>query len=165
MLVHGRPLPVPTWAAPSEKSALVSLPNSVFNSGGQQQLISTWGGRGAFNHNWNPYWSTSVYGAFAKVNYGGSAAGIFCASFVASNAGVTSCNPNYSVSQVGTVTRWSPVKNLTFSAEYVYSHLAQNNTGVITANGPYGTRLLRARQPGHPSGPVPRPAQLVILIV
>ena len=119
-------------------------PDSVFNAGGQQQLISTWGGRGAFNHNWNPYWSTSVYGAYANVSYGstssvGSAASIFCASFVASNAGVTSCNPNYSVSQIGTVTRWTPVKNLTFSAEYVYSHLAQNNTGVITANGPYGS--------------------------
>ena len=119
-------------------------PDSVFNAGGQQQLISTWGGRGAFNHNWNPYWSTSIYGAYANVSYGsttsvGSAASIFCASFVASNAGVTNCNPNYSVTQLGTITRWTPVKNLTFSAEYIYSHLAQNNAGVITANGPYGS--------------------------
>jgi hypothetical protein len=114
-------------------------PDSVFNFGGQQQLVSTWGGRGAFNHNWNPYWSTSVYGAYARVDYGSNGAGIFCASFLAANAGVTSCNPNYSISQIGTVTRWTPVKNLTFSAEYVYSHLQQSNVGVVTTSGSYGT--------------------------
>jgi hypothetical protein len=122
-------------------------PDSVFNFGGQQQLISTWGGRAAFNHNWNPYWSTSVYGAYAAVNWGsnngsGNAASIFCTSLASSGAayaGVTTCNPNYSVTQIGTVTRWTPVKNLTFSAEYVYSHLQQNMAGTITTSGSYGT--------------------------
>jgi hypothetical protein len=114
-------------------------PDSVFGFGGSQQLVSTWGGRGAFNHNWNPYWSTSVYGAYADVHYNGTGAATFCASFMASNAGVTSCNPNYSVTQIGTVTRWTPVKNLTFSGEYIYSHLAQNNTGTIVTAGSYGT--------------------------
>jgi hypothetical protein len=120
------------------KVGLGVAPDSVFNAGGSQQLVSTWGGRGAFNHNWNPYWSTSVYGAYANVSYG-SGASVFCASFLAANAGVTSCNPNYSISQIGTVTRWTPVKNLTFSAEYVYSHLQQNNVGVVTTSGSYGT--------------------------
>jgi len=119
-------------------------PDSVFNFSSQQQLVSTWGGRGAFNHNWNPYWTTSVYGAYANVSYGsnngsGNAASVFCASLVATQPGITSCNPNYSVTQIGTVTRWTPVKNLTFSAEYVYSHLAQNNTGTIVTSGSYGT--------------------------
>jgi hypothetical protein len=120
-------------------------PDSVFNFAGQQQLISTWGMRGAFNHNWNPYWVTSVFGAYAAISYGsnvagsGSAADVFCASVLKANAGVTTCNPNYSVSQLGTKTTWTPVKNLAFSAEYVYSHLAQNNIGVVTAAGSYGT--------------------------
>jgi hypothetical protein len=53
-----------------------------------------------------------------------------------SNPGVKSldysCNPNYDVSQIGVVTRWTPVKNLTFSAEVMYFHLNQNFTGAAT---------------------------------
>ncbi|WP_204334226.1 porin, partial [Klebsiella pneumoniae] len=48
-------------------------PDSVFVSGGSQQLITTYGVRGAYVHNWNPYWNTSVYGAWAQVNYNGTA--------------------------------------------------------------------------------------------
>ena len=128
-------------------------PDAVFGNGGQLQLISTWGGRGAFTHNWTPTWNTSVYGAYAYVNYGStsnptSAASVFCQSFVSGNysatiagQGIVSCNPNYSVTQLGTVTRWTPVKNLTFSGEFVYSYLKQNNTGNITTSGSYGTGL------------------------
>ena len=117
-------------------------PDSLFNYGGQQQLISTWGGRGAFNHNWNPYWSTSFYAAYADIHYGAGAAGIFCAGLAASGvafAGITTCNPNYSVTQAGIVTRWTPVKGLTFAGEFVYSHLAQNNVGTVVTSGSYGT--------------------------
>jgi hypothetical protein len=35
------------------------------------------------------------------------------------------CNPDYNVSQLGVVTRWVPVKNLTFSAEVQWFHLDQ----------------------------------------
>src|SRR6185437_14218734 len=48
-------------------------PDSVFSAGGQQQLIQTWGMRGAFNHNFDPYWSGAIYGAFAAVHYGAGA--------------------------------------------------------------------------------------------
>ena len=114
-------------------------PDAVFGFGGSEHLISTWGGRGAFNHNWDPYWSSSIYGAYAHVDYGSAGAAIFCASFVATNAGVTSCNPNYNIAQVGFITRWTPVKNLTFSAEFTYNHLDQKNAGTITTSGSYGT--------------------------
>ena len=114
-------------------------PDSVFSAGGQQQLISTWGGRGAFTHNWNPYWSSAIYGAYADVHYGSAASSIFCASLIATQPGVTSCNPNYSITQAGFITRWTPVKNLTFSAEFTYEHLSQNNTGTITTTGGNGT--------------------------
>jgi hypothetical protein len=103
--------------------------------------------RGAFNHNWDPYWSTSIYGAVAFVDYGAGARNVFCGNFTAgANAfsavtgfGVSSCNPNYSIAQLGTVTRWTPVKNLTFSGEFIYSHLDQNNVGTMNATGSYGT--------------------------
>jgi hypothetical protein len=123
-------------------------PDSVFNSFGQQQLISTWGGRGAFNHNWNPYWSSAIYGAYADVHYGSGAAAVVCASVAATAAyqpiagvstGITSCNPNYSIGQIGAITRWTPVKNLTFSLDFIYQHLSQNYAGQVVAAGGSGT--------------------------
>jgi Porin subfamily len=114
-------------------------PDSVFNAGGAQHLISTWGGRGAFNHNWDPYWSSSLYGAYAHVDYGSAGAATFCASLIATQPGVTSCNPNYNIAQAGFITRWTPVKNLAFSADFTWEHLSQNNVGTITTSGSYGT--------------------------
>lgn len=32
--------------------------------------------------------------------------------------------PNYIISMLGAVTRWTPVKNLTLSAETIWTHLA-----------------------------------------
>ena len=47
--------------------------------------------------------------------------------------GVTySCNPDFNVFQVGLVTRWTPVKNLTFSADVQYFRLDQNFTGTAS---------------------------------
>jgi hypothetical protein len=41
-------------------------------------------------------------------------------------------NPDFNVSQLGVVTRWTPVKNLTFSAEVMWFHLDQKFTGAAT---------------------------------
>ena len=40
---------------------------------GDLKLTEAWGVRGAFNHNWDPYWSTSLWGSYAQVRYGGDA--------------------------------------------------------------------------------------------
>src|SRR6185312_4719716 len=54
---------------------------------GDIKLVDAWGVRGAFNHNWDPYWSSSLWGSYAGVRYGGNAndiltaKGQFCASF------------------------------------------------------------------------------------
>jgi hypothetical protein len=113
-------------------------PDTVFAAGTQQQLIQTWGMRGAFNHNWNPFWSSSIYGAWAAVQYNGTAKALICGTpgigfGVAAAAGVTSCNPDYNIAQVGFVTRWTPVKNLTFSAETTFTHLDQKMAGLLVA--------------------------------
>ena len=52
-----------------------------------------------------------------------------------------SCNPDYKVSQLGVITRWTPVKNLTFSAEVFSSHLDQKFTGtaILTPSAPKPT--------------------------
>jgi hypothetical protein len=106
----------------------------------QLKLTEAWGVRGAFNHNWDPYWSTSVFGSYAQVNYKGTvgdlttAKGAYCAAYVVGKvvSGDFSCNPSYAVSQLGAVTRWTPVKNLTFSAEVMWFHLDQKFAGAAT---------------------------------
>jgi hypothetical protein len=124
------------------------------------QKVQSWGVRGAFNHNWDPYWSTAVFGGAAWLHFPGNgpadaiagnptAAGLVCAKLtggvangfgagVIGTAGATavagsgySCNPDYAVYQVGLLTRWTPVKNLTFSAEVMYMKLDQNMAGLF----------------------------------
>ena len=68
-----------------------------------------------------------------------TAKGQYCAAFAGGKvlSADFSCNPDFAAYQVGVVTRWTPVKNLTFSAEVMYFRLDQNYTGAIaTAGGP-----------------------------
>jgi hypothetical protein len=127
-------------------------------------LTSAWGIRGAFNHNWDQYWSSSLFGSYSSVRYDGgtndnllglgttTAKGAYCAAFAVSHPGQAvapgapgtySCNPDYNVSQLGVTTRWTPVKNLTFTAEVDWFHLDQKMSGssVFTATAPKPTAL------------------------
>jgi Porin subfamily len=110
---------------------------------GDLKLTEAYGIRGAFNHNWDPYWSSSFWGSASAVRYNGSAAdltsakGQYCAAFAAGKvlSADFTCNPNFNVYMVGVVTRWTPVKNLTFSAEVSYFRLDQAYTGAIASAG------------------------------
>ena len=114
-----------------------TLPDGTNSS---QQLVSTWGFRGAYTHNWDPYWSSSIYGAYAAVSYNGTAKALICGingaggSFRTQlNANLSSCNPDYSIGQLGFTTGWTPVKNLTFTADLTYTMLAQKMLGTVNA--------------------------------
>ena len=99
---------------------------------GSLHLTETYGVRGAFNHNWNPYWSSSLYGSYSAVRYDGTAKAFICANYTTPAKAVSAdyvCNPDFNASQLGTVTRWTPVKNLTFSAEVQWFHLDQKFQG------------------------------------
>jgi Porin subfamily len=114
----------------------------AFGGTGDLKLTTAYGFRGAYNHNWDPYWSSSLFGSWSAVRYSGSefdlttAKGQYCFSYRLSNPSLKSidfsCNPNFDVSQLGFVTRWTPVKNLTFSAEVMLFHLNQNFSGAAT---------------------------------
>ena len=119
---------------------------------GDLKLTTAYGLRGAFNHNWDPYWSSSLFGSYSVVKYGGSntdlttGKGQFCAAYNAISGAKSadySCNPDYNVSMLGVVTRWTPVKNLTFSAEVLWFHLDQKFTGaaVLTPAAPKPTAV------------------------
>ena len=114
---------------------------TVNGGDGNIHLTEAFGVRGAFNHNWDPYWSSSLFGSYSAVRYDGTAKLLFCNEFTRATGGIAvksidySCNPDFNISQLGVVTRWTPVKNLTFSAEVMWFHLDQKFTGasVITA--------------------------------
>jgi hypothetical protein len=73
------------------------------------------------------------YDATAQANYC-SAFYAGTGAFAAANAATSTCNPNYSMSELGFVTRWTPVKNLTFSAETIWAHLNTGFTGTAVLN-------------------------------
>src|SRR5216684_9014255 len=110
----------------------------VANGGdGSLHLTESYGIRGAFNHNWDPYWSSSLFGSYSAVRYDGTAKATICTAYSlpAKNVGGVqqfTCNPDFNVSQLGVITRWTPVKNLTFSAEVQWFHLDQKFSGVAT---------------------------------
>ena len=126
---------------------------SAVNGNGvtQQQLTRGWGFQGAYNHNWDPYWSTSLFGGIAGLSYNQTAKQLYCNTYAVNagvairGGGVTSgggtggtfgagsiCDPGFTISEIGLITRWTPVKNLTFSAEVLYAYLKTNMSGTIT---------------------------------
>jgi hypothetical protein len=110
--------------------------DSVYVPGGNLELTTAYGVRGAFNHNWDPFWSSSLFGSYSAVRYNTNAKAAYCATYISSNKLTVAntsadfgCNPDFNVSQLGVVTRWTPVKNLTFSGEVMWFHLDQKFTG------------------------------------
>ncbi|AWL91427.1 porin [Bradyrhizobium ottawaense] len=118
---------------------LGGVSDSVFVTGSGQQLTTTYGFQGAYTHNWNPQWNTAVYGGWGAVRYNSTAKGYICGAFVATlalSSGLAGCNPDFNYSVVGMVTRWSPVKNLTFSADLAYAMLDQKHASGSTVTLP-----------------------------
>ncbi len=116
--------------------------DGVFGIGTGIERSSIWGVRGAFNHNWDPYWSSSLFGSYTSVDWGAGGTALICSgagalaiSRTTAAAGLTAvCDPNFNIAQIGTVLRWTPVKNLTFSGEVMYTFLDQKNSGLIAAS-------------------------------
>jgi len=133
----------------------------VLNGGtGDIKLTEAYGVRGAYTHNWDPFWSSALFGGASFVRYNGNAADIttamgqYCAMYITTNrltAANTSadfrCNPNFDVYQIGVNTRWTPVKNLTFTAEVQWMELKQNfaGTATLTPTAPKPTAVYEFR--------------------
>jgi hypothetical protein len=112
---------------------IAGVADAVYGPGGQLETVKTWGLRGAFNHNWDPYWSSSLYGAYAQVRYGGAGSALVCANITPLLVAGSTCNPDFNIAQLGLVTRWTPVKGLTFSADVTYHRLDQKYAGAINS--------------------------------
>jgi Porin subfamily len=123
--------------------------DGVFASNGQIIQSSAWEVSAYFEHYWNPAWRTSLFGNYSHISYGDAGNALLMAAFsggttgglgtnsssaAASRAGLLSATGTFDLglAQVGTRTAWTPVKNLTLSAEFTYSRLDQNLTGTYT---------------------------------
>ncbi len=108
------------------------IADGVYGAGGSIETVKTWGVRGGYTHNWNPYWVTAVYGGYASLSYTSNAKALICGNFVAAyGAATATCNPDFNFGVVGINTVWTPVKNLAFTADLSWSRLDQKYSGTI----------------------------------
>jgi len=125
---------------------LAGLSDSVFVAGAGQELTTTYGFNGSFNHNWNEYWRTSIFGGWGAVRYNSTAKGYICGAVVAGlalSSGFAGCNPDFNLAVVGTHISWTPVKNLTFGAELAYNILDQKYAGGSTVTLPVQSAIAK----------------------
>jgi len=116
--------------------AVLSLLDGVYTTGSRK--TTGWGFRGGFLHNWSPAWQTGVFGSYSHIDFNANATAAFCTTFTALSVksnGYT-CNPDFNIWQVGSRTAWTPVKNLTFGVEVLYTVLDQSHTGSQTLANP-----------------------------
>ena len=166
LYIYGNGSPASIGGTPiGGKTALGVITDAVYGGFGTPaqaglQLTRGWGFRGAFNHNWDPFWSSSLFGGIASLSYNQTAKNLWCASYTGLSpnggplpAGVPvpsghpveavsadfSCDPGFTVAQIGLTTRWTPVKNLTFSGEVMWTELYTNMKGsaVFTPNSAF----------------------------
>ena len=120
--------------------AIGSAVDGVFGATGGIETTKAWGVRGAFNHNWNPNWTTSVFGSYSSVDFGGNGGALYTDGLRRAVGGTFTGTPNFDIIQVGTRTFWTPVKNLTFTGEVMWTKLDQNYSGTTGLTNAGGTK-------------------------
>jgi hypothetical protein len=91
-----------------------------------------WSVTGGFEHFWTPMWKTSLYGAYGQLRYSAAASAV-----LAPATALAGSSANWSYTQVGSRTTWTPVANLDLSLEAMYNHL---NGAYATGTANYGNR-------------------------
>jgi hypothetical protein len=114
--------------------AAFPVADGLYAPGTSIEKTKAWGFQGAFVHNWSPNWETSVFGSYTSVDLGGTSS-LLCVNngTPTGSTRTGTCNPNYNIGQIGTRTAWTPVQNLTFSAEAMYTMLDTSQTGTLTS--------------------------------
>lgn len=121
-----------------QNMAVLSLLDGVYTTGSKIEKTTGWGFRGGFVHNWSPNWETGIFGSYSRIEYNANATAAFCGMFttLSPKSNGFTCNPDFAIWQVGQRTAWTPVRNLTFSAEVLYTMLDQSHTGSQTLTNP-----------------------------
>src|SRR6266849_4148577 len=127
-----------------------AINDAVFTGGGGTtgfansglETVKTWGFRGGFTHNWDPYWSSSIYGAYGALQYGSLAKTAICGvggvgGTARTQLGLTgNCNPDFNIAVIGGTVVWTPVKNLAFTLDVNWTTLDQKYDGTVFITPP-----------------------------
>ena len=96
--------------------------------GSSLQMTKAWSVTGGFQHNWNPQWKTSIYGAYGAFDYNATASALILAGGAAPTiapaaapVAPTTGDADWSYYQIGSRTVWTPVQNLDLSVEAMYN--------------------------------------------
>jgi Porin subfamily len=127
---------------PGLKLGLGFLNEAVFTTGSNVELTTVWSFNAAYEHRWDPKWRTSVYGGMIGVEYDDAAKQMWCPGGhinpVAFNnvfTNVTHCDPNWSMSEVGSRTLWNPVPDLDVGVDVVWYHMNTAFAGTANLSG------------------------------
>ncbi|MFZ0069199.1 MAG: porin, partial [Pseudolabrys sp.] len=106
------------------------------------ELTTAWNVNAAYEHFWNPRWRTSLYGGYAKVEYGSTANNILCTgtTLAVTTPGATGfgCDSNWQTYWVGTRTQWNITKDFYMGLDVMYSKMntASFGAGIPTIGAP-----------------------------
>jgi hypothetical protein len=126
----------------------VNVPGVLNNTPTNLNLTSAWNVNAAYEHFWwNPRWRTSIYGGYAKVEYGGQASNQLCG-FGAGVIGLPvpgalgfGCDPNWNTWWVGSRTQWNVTKDFYMGLDVLYQKVEGGTLGtqfLSTASGATG---------------------------
>ena len=120
--------------------ALGNYMDAVFASpvgagaGTDLQLTTDFGARLFYEHYWNPAWRSSLWGSYSRHENTAAGNALMVAKYNATYGGTLTGDANFAIYAVGSRTAWSPVKNLTFSAEIQYAWMETGLSGTINAS-------------------------------
>jgi hypothetical protein len=113
--------------------AVATLLDGVYTTGGSIQKTKVWAVQGGYEHNWSKQWQTGVFGSYVNIDYNDVASAILAGGYAPSLVAGSTYNPDFKIWQIGSRTSWTPVQNLTFSGEVLYTTIDQSSTGGVTA--------------------------------
>ncbi|HEV2560364.1 MAG TPA: porin [Microvirga sp.] len=87
-----------------------AIPDAVISITGDIQKTDVWNVAGGVTHNWTPQLSSSLFGSYARVEFGNSA-----------NSPLTGGYVDFSEWRIGTNTIWRPVSGLQLGVEVIYA--------------------------------------------
>jgi hypothetical protein len=123
---------------------------TLFNTPTNLNLTTAWGVNAAYEHFWSPRWRTSVYGGYAKWQYGDTANFTLCAFETQALTPIQGCNNDFNWWWVGTRTQWNITKDFYMGLDVLYSKLDSATTGNgLVSNTALGAAFLPS---GAPAG-------------
>jgi hypothetical protein len=155
----GGQLSSPALFASGNSAAVSWISDGVYVNGSSIELTTTWTVGAAYQHFWTPTFGTAIGGNYANVSYDSTAQNYFrgalcsptaaaaaatgatqqaAVSFGTVASGPNTCNPNFAYLEAGSTTVWTPLPNLQFTCEGLYTFIWSgfHGGGTIISSAP-----------------------------